>query len=85
MAFFDSRALADGTLIERDLCIIGAGPAGIAIAREFIKSGHRVALLERGDVAREDELLSPAAGSAAIFLPFLPVGQAGAAAPSSLA
>jgi choline dehydrogenase-like flavoprotein len=33
-----------------DLCIIGAGPAGISLAREFIGQGLRVALLESGGI-----------------------------------
>jgi len=74
MAFIDSRALADGTLIERDLCIIGAGPAGIAIAREFIKSGMRVALLESGDVAPDDGPQGLAAGES-IGLPYPPLDK----------
>jgi len=39
---------ANDELIETDLCIIGAGPAGITIAREFLGSGQRVCLLESG-------------------------------------
>src|SRR5947208_170584 len=42
-----------GTTLEADLCIIGAGAAGITIAREFIDSPYRVILLESGGVRRE--------------------------------
>ena len=35
--------------LHYDLCIIGAGAAGITIARKFLNSGHSVALLEGGD------------------------------------
>jgi choline dehydrogenase-like flavoprotein len=35
-------------LIETDVCIVGAGPAGIAIARELIGLPFRVCLLESG-------------------------------------
>lgn len=62
MAFIDSRMLEDGTVIERDLCIVGAGPAGIAIAREFMKTGLSVALLESGDIAPDDGPQALAAG-----------------------
>ena len=34
----DARELANDQQIEADVCIIGAGPAGISIARELI--GH---------------------------------------------
>jgi choline dehydrogenase-like flavoprotein len=44
----DPREPADGQEIETDLCIVGAGPAGIAVAREFLASGVRVCLLESG-------------------------------------
>lgn len=44
----DARELADGTAIESDICIVGAGVAGITIARELQGSGQRVCLLESG-------------------------------------
>ena len=44
----DFRELEDGAVIEADLCIIGAGAAGIAMAREFVGTGHQVCLLESG-------------------------------------
>jgi choline dehydrogenase-like flavoprotein len=39
-----------GALIEADLCIIGAGAAGITIAQEFAGSAVRVCILESGDL-----------------------------------
>jgi choline dehydrogenase-like flavoprotein len=44
----DARDPPNGARIETDLCIVGAGPAGIGIAREFLSSGVRVYLLECG-------------------------------------
>ncbi|MBD2119882.1 GMC oxidoreductase [Trichocoleus sp. FACHB-262] len=44
----DARTLPAGTTIESDVCIIGAGPAGITLAREFIGQDFRVCLLESG-------------------------------------
>ena len=44
----DARTLQDGTLIEGDVCIIGAGAAGISMALEWMNSGHNVVLLEGG-------------------------------------
>jgi choline dehydrogenase-like flavoprotein len=38
-----------GQRLQTDLCIVGAGPAGISIAREFLGAGVRVCLLESGD------------------------------------
>lgn len=44
----DPRSLPDGARVDTDLCIIGAGAAGIAIAREWAGSDHSVVLLESG-------------------------------------
>jgi choline dehydrogenase-like flavoprotein len=46
----DSRSLPDDTAIETDICIVGAGVAGIVIAREFIGTNIRVGLLESGSL-----------------------------------
>jgi choline dehydrogenase-like flavoprotein len=46
--FIDARGLKDGARIEADLCIIGAGAAGIAIACELADGPHRVCLIESG-------------------------------------
>ena len=37
-----------GTTLERDVCIVGAGPAGITMARELDRAGRSVCLLESG-------------------------------------
>src|SRR5580658_6517389 len=44
----DSRGVPPGTVIETEVCIVGAGAAGITLAREFADSPFRVALLESG-------------------------------------
>lgn len=46
--YTDARTLADGTLIEGDLCIVGAGAAGISMALEWIGSPYTLILLEGG-------------------------------------
>jgi NADPH-dependent 2,4-dienoyl-CoA reductase/sulfur reductase-like enzyme len=46
--FIDARSVPSGTVIETEVCIVGAGAAGISFAREFIESGFRVVLLESG-------------------------------------
>jgi choline dehydrogenase-like flavoprotein len=38
-----------------DICIVGAGPAGISIARSFIGSSRSVCLVESGGLSGEDE------------------------------
>jgi choline dehydrogenase-like flavoprotein len=45
----DARSLPDQEVIAVDLCIIGGGAAGIAMARAFAQTAVRVALLESGD------------------------------------
>ena len=42
-------------VIEADLCIVGAGPAGISLAREFLDTGYEVCLLEGGGADFEKE------------------------------
>lgn len=45
----------DGFLLEGDVCIVGAGAAGITLAREFSGAGARVLLLESGGLEFEPE------------------------------
>jgi choline dehydrogenase-like flavoprotein len=45
---FDGRSVPTGEEIQSDVCIIGAGPAGITLALEWITAGFRVCLLESG-------------------------------------
>src|SRR3546814_9895740 len=56
----DARSLPTGTEVETDLCIIGAGPAGLTIAKALGGKGIRTALLESGgpDFETEVNLLS---------------------------
>ena len=44
----DALEIADGTVLEADLAIVGAGPAGITLARAVAGRGRRVLLLEGG-------------------------------------
>jgi choline dehydrogenase-like flavoprotein len=53
--FLDARSLPTGTVSETEVCIIGAGAAGISLAREFINVGFRVIVLESGDTQLEME------------------------------
>ncbi|MBR1279658.1 GMC oxidoreductase [Bradyrhizobium sp. AUGA SZCCT0283] len=46
--FIDGRQIASGSTIERDVCIIGGGPAGIVIARELLGAAISVVLVESG-------------------------------------
>jgi choline dehydrogenase-like flavoprotein len=49
----DAHDLTEGQLLEADICIAGAGAAGIAIALELLDSGLDVILLESGGLKEE--------------------------------
>ncbi len=51
--FEDARQIEDGAEVRTDVCIVGAGAAGITLAREFLGQGFRVCLLEAGGLTRD--------------------------------
>ncbi|MDO8420664.1 MAG: GMC family oxidoreductase [Parvibaculum sp.] len=53
--FIDGRQVPDGTIIDTDIAIIGAGAAGITIARELTGKDIRVTLIESGGLQFEPE------------------------------
>ena len=58
----DARTLPDNETIETDVCIIGAGTAGMTVAREFIGQNFRVCLIESGGLKPDQETQALAAG-----------------------
>ena len=52
----DARTIENDTLIEGDLCIVGAGAAGITLALQFLNSPLRIILLEGGGFDYEPAL-----------------------------
>ena len=54
----DGRTVPDGETIQTDVCIIGAGPAGMILAQRLGRSGREVVLLEQGE-AEGEGLLEP--------------------------
>ncbi len=44
----DANCLSTGAILEAGVAIVGAGPAGITLALELAKNGHRVLLIESG-------------------------------------
>jgi choline dehydrogenase-like flavoprotein len=56
--FDDAREVPSGTVLESDICIVGAGAAGIAIALELGNSGLDVLLLESGGLEPDTETQS---------------------------
>src|ERR1019366_1026394 len=53
--FIDSKTLPENTTIEADVCIIGAGAAGITLARDLAGSNRRIAVFEGGGLDFEQE------------------------------
>jgi choline dehydrogenase-like flavoprotein len=56
--FADARKVDTDATLKADLCIVGAGAAGIALAREFIGGSARVLLLESGGLEFDSETQS---------------------------
>jgi choline dehydrogenase-like flavoprotein len=59
----DARDLPDGQLLRADVCIVGAGAAGIAMGLEFIGTGIEILLLESGGLDFEEDTQALYAGS----------------------
>jgi choline dehydrogenase-like flavoprotein len=57
--FIDSTTLPENTTVEADICIIGAGAAGITLARDLASGNHRIAVFESGgfDFSQESQQL----------------------------
>ena len=58
----DARTIDDGSVIEGDICIIGAGAAGISMALEWINTSWKVILLEGGGFEYDPEVQQLYAG-----------------------
>jgi choline dehydrogenase-like flavoprotein len=71
----DARTLPNGTILEGDLCIVGAGASGITIARELSNSNLKVLLLEGGGFDREPQMQELYRGEN-VGLPYYPLEAA---------
>jgi choline dehydrogenase-like flavoprotein len=58
----DARSLPDNSVIEGDVCIIGAGAAGISIALEWKNTPYNIILLEGGGFEYDDKVQELYAG-----------------------
>ena len=58
----DARAVPNDSVIDCDVCIVGAGAAGITIAREFLGRSVQVVLLESGFLEPDADTQSLYAG-----------------------
>ena len=61
----DANNLPDARTLRADVCIVGAGAAGISMALQFIGSGIEVLLLESGALEEEPDTQALYAGSVA--------------------
>jgi choline dehydrogenase-like flavoprotein len=57
LSIIDARTLEDAGL-QTDVCIVGAGAAGITLALELTRAGREVCLLESGDFAPDHDTQS---------------------------
>jgi choline dehydrogenase-like flavoprotein len=56
MSLLDSASIPDGDVVDTGVCIVGGGPAGIAIATELERAGVDAVLLESGGARAEPEV-----------------------------
>ncbi len=56
--FLDAREVENNVLIETEVCIVGAGAAGITLARELMGQPFRVCLLESGHFKFDEDIQS---------------------------
>ena len=58
----DARNLENNSLIEGDICIVGAGAAGISMALEWMNTPYKVILLEGGGFEYDEQVQELYAG-----------------------
>jgi choline dehydrogenase-like flavoprotein len=66
----DARELETGSSLRTDVCIVGAGPAGISIARELDAAGIDVLALESGGEQADNETRDLSRGENVGFGPY---------------
>jgi hypothetical protein len=72
--FIDARTLPEDTVVESEVCIVGAGAAGITLARELIGEPYRVCLLESGGLDFDEVTQSLYTGENT-GVPYFPLDQ----------
>jgi choline dehydrogenase-like flavoprotein len=87
--FVEAGTVADGEVVEADVCVAGGGVAGLVTALELEEAGVRVALVERGGAPEDGEVegsypplstmrTGGVGGTAALWTAELAPGQLGA-------
>ena len=74
--FTDARDVPDGATLAADVCIVGAGAAGITIARALSSRTRRVVVLESGFADPEPATQTLYDGES-LGIPYFPLGDAG--------
>jgi choline dehydrogenase-like flavoprotein len=72
--FIDARNLPENKIIKTDVCIIGAGAAGITLALEFIDQPFQVCLIESGGLQFDKKTQSLSEGEN-IGVPYWPLHE----------
>src|ERR1700712_2575636 len=60
----DAKHFSDDTTLDTDICIVGAGPAGLVLAAELVRAQSDVIVLESGGERPEAEILALNVGDA---------------------
>ena len=61
----NANSIPNGACLQADVCVIGAGPAGIALTLDLCERGFSVLLLESGYMAEDEQTQSLYAGEVA--------------------
>ncbi|WP_367715607.1 GMC family oxidoreductase [Nitratireductor sp. GISD-1A_MAKvit] len=56
MSILDLRSMPSGTRFDADLALVGAGPAGLTLAREFADTRLKILLIESGGMEFDPEI-----------------------------
>lgn len=72
--YLDARRVPEGQVVESDVCIIGAGPAGITIGRTLAGSSLKVCILESGGPDEDAETQALAEGEV-VGRPYYPLNE----------
>jgi len=70
----DATKIADGSVVEADLCIVGGGLAGLAFASVFLDTDTTVVLLESGGIGEDAEADELSEGTATVH-PSVPLSE----------